>query len=234
MKAESFSYHCFENILGSPVFVENLITTFQENPRLGLLVPPTPVHSDFHISLGNEWQNNFENALLLAKRLNINVDIDKAKPPIAPMGGIYWYRTKALKALFEIDFSYDEFPEEPIQDSNGTLMRAIECLYPFIAQQTGFYTGWVLSDISSKMELTNLYKILGDFNRVLLWKFGLNSRYTFMDIIAKSNSSAIKQRLHANQYIKSLIKKMIGRRGLYFVKNIWKHISPDKASTFKS
>jgi lipopolysaccharide biosynthesis protein len=48
MIGESFSYQCFENVLANPVYVENILTTFEENPRLGLLVPPPPIHSDFN------------------------------------------------------------------------------------------------------------------------------------------------------------------------------------------
>jgi lipopolysaccharide biosynthesis protein len=191
MKGESFSYHCFENVLASPVFVENVIATFQDNPRLGLLVPPTPIHSDFYIVQGDEWQKNFDNAWILADRLDLSINIDKEKPPISPLGGIYWYRTEALKPLFDAGFQYEDFPKEPIRETEGTIMHAIERLYPFVAQQNGFYTGWVLSDIFSKMELTNLNKILWDFNRILLSKFGKNSRYIHMNLLRQGDITTL-------------------------------------------
>ena len=37
---KSFSYKCFENILGSKSDVENIIATFKSNKRLGVLTPP--------------------------------------------------------------------------------------------------------------------------------------------------------------------------------------------------
>jgi uncharacterized coiled-coil protein SlyX len=70
-------------------------------------------------------------------------------------------------------------------------MHAIERLYPFVAQQYGFYTGWVLSDIFSKMELTNLNKILWDFNRILLSKFGQNSRYVHMNLLSQGDYATL-------------------------------------------
>jgi rhamnosyltransferase len=191
MKGESFSYHCYENVLASPAYVENVIATFQDNPRLGLLVPPTPIHSDFYIVQGNEWQKNFDNVCILADRLKLSVNIEKEKPPISPLGGIYWYRTEALKPLFDAGFQYKDFPQEPIRETDGTIMHAIERLYPFVAQQYGFYTGWVLSDIFSKMELTNLNKILWDFNRILLSKFGQNSRYVHMNLLSQGDYATL-------------------------------------------
>jgi uncharacterized coiled-coil protein SlyX len=171
--------------------VENVIATFQDNPRLGLLVPPTPIHSDFYIVQGDEWQKNFDNVCVLADRLKLSVNIDKEKPPISPLGGIYWYRTEALKPLFDSGFQYEDFPKEPIRETDGTIMHAIERIHPFVAQQNGFYTGWVLSDIFSKMELTNLNKILWDFNRILLSKFGQNSRYVHMNLLRQGDITTL-------------------------------------------
>lgn len=56
MIGESFSYHCFENVLGSRDYIENIITTFDENPRLGMAVPPVPCHGTYFSVVGREWQ----------------------------------------------------------------------------------------------------------------------------------------------------------------------------------
>ena len=226
MKAEAFSYHCYENVLATRTYVENILTTFQENPRLGMLVPPTPVHSDFHILLGNEWQKNFENTGSLARLLKLQVDIDQTKPPVAPIGGMYWYRPEALSLLFQAGIMYEMFPEEPVQDPDGTILRAFECIYPFVAQQSGYYTGWVVSDTYSKMELTNLYKILGDFNKTLIQKYGLNSRYTYMDRIAKSSEAFAAPKRQAKQNVKNLIQKLAGGRGIYYARKLLKLLQP--------
>jgi rhamnosyltransferase len=223
IKGESSSYHCFENVLGSPAFVENIITTFQDNPRMGLLVPPTPIQADFSGILGNEWQANFENVRKLADRLKITVNIDKDKPPIAPLGGIFWYRSEALKILFDADFQYEDFPKEPIQKLDGTIMHAIERIYPFAAQQAGFFTGWVLSDIFAKMELTNLDKILWDFNRLLSWKFGPNNRYKYLNILATLNPPLnYKIIARCKNLIELLVITIFGRRGFSYLRNIWR------------
>ena len=186
IKGESFSYHCFENILASPAFVENVIATFQQNPRLGLLVPPTPIHADFSIVIGAEWQVNFENVCRLARRLHLTVNIDPHKPPIAPLGGMYWYRVSALKPLFEAGLVYEDFPPEPLQEHDGTILHAIERIYPYVVQQSGYFSGWVLSDTYTKMELTNLYRMLADFNQALLSQFGPINRHEHLNLIMRA------------------------------------------------
>jgi rhamnosyltransferase len=225
MVGESFSYHCFENVLASPLYVENIITTFQDNPRLGMLVPPPPIHADFTIVLGNEWQNNFENVQLLAKKLNIKVDIHRDKPPISPLGGIYWYRSEALKILFDADFQYDDFPKEPVKDNDGTIMHALERVYQLAAQESGFYTGWVLSDAFTKMQLTNLNKMLRDYNRLMLWKFGPNTRYSYMQRIANfdvpPSAPSGPAKISGKEKMKNVIAKTFGWGFYMFILRVY-------------
>ncbi len=44
---ESFSYHCFECVLASNSYIRNIQKTFKDNPRLGILTPPTPIFDGY-------------------------------------------------------------------------------------------------------------------------------------------------------------------------------------------
>ncbi|MEL7657585.1 MAG: rhamnan synthesis F family protein, partial [Bacillota bacterium] len=113
---ESFSYHCFENVLGSSDYVCNILDLFEANPRLGLLSPPPPYHASYYSTVGNEWGTNYLQTKKLAQRLHLHVNISEDKEPVAPLGTIFWFRTAALKSLFSQKFEYNDFPLEP----NGT------------------------------------------------------------------------------------------------------------------
>lgn len=89
-----FSYKCFENLLPTKEFVQNVIRTFEENPRAGLLTPPPPNHGDYYITLGLEWGKNYDITVELAEKLGITVPIDKKKEPIAPLGTMFWFRPR--------------------------------------------------------------------------------------------------------------------------------------------
>lgn len=156
---EGFSYKCFENVLGSDKFIQNVITTFEDNPRLGLLTPPPPNHSSFYQTLYSSWANNYKNTCKLAKKLNLNVNIHWSCEPIAPLGTMFWFRPKAMKKLFDENWEYDDFPEEP-NSYDGTLLHAIERIYPYIVQDAGYYNAWIMSDKFSRVEITNLYFML--------------------------------------------------------------------------
>lgn len=164
---DSFSYKCFENTLHNTMFVYNVIHTFIENPRLGILSPPAPNHNVYYTTLGAEWVTNFENTKELASELGITVPMDEAKEPVAPFGTFFWFRPAALRILFDNDWEYEDFPPEP-NGIDGTLLHAIERLYPFAAQQAGFYPGYLMVDKFAAIEVNNLAYYLREYNHVLL------------------------------------------------------------------
>ena len=180
---ESFSYKCFENILGSKNFVKNVIHTFDENPRLGMLVPPPPNHSVYYSIIGFEWGHNYEHTNELAEKLKLTVDFDRHKPPIAPLGTMFWFRPKALKRLIDYDWKYEDFPTEPVRDIDGNIMHAVERIYPFVAQNEGYYTGWLMSDHFARMEITNLYYMLRDIHTTFSWHYGIHERQSMLYLI---------------------------------------------------
>ena len=156
---EGFSYKCFENILGSKDFIINILETFKNNPQLGLLTPPPPNHSAFYQTLYSSWANNYNNVCELMKDLDVNVPIHWSKEPIAPLGTMFWFRPKAMKRLFDRNWNYDDFPNEP-NGMDGTILHAIERIYPYIIQDAGFYNGWLMHDKFARIEISNLYYLL--------------------------------------------------------------------------
>lgn len=160
---ESFAYKCFENNLASESYVANIISTFENNPRLGLLCPPPPNHASFYQIVGSEWASNFSNTLALATKLKLKVNILGEKEPIAPLGTMFWFRPGAMKPLFHYGWKYEDFPKEPNRN-DGTLLHAIERIYAFVVQSEGYYPAWVMTDRFARIELTNLHFSLREIN----------------------------------------------------------------------
>ncbi len=151
----SWAYKCFENTMKNRIFIENVIKTFEENERLGMLAPPVPNHAPYYPTTGKgEWGENFAVTREWADKLGLSVDMDITKEPIAPLGSMFWVRTKALRGLFAHDWEYDEFPKEPIE-TDATVLHALERLYPFCVQNEGYYSGWLMADTYARIEMTN-------------------------------------------------------------------------------
>ncbi|MDD2458682.1 MAG: rhamnan synthesis F family protein, partial [Eubacteriales bacterium] len=178
---ESFAWKCLRNMLYSPDYVANILRTFADNPRLGLLVPPEPNHSYYFFSLGDEWSWNFDNTRILAQKMGLTVPIAENKRVIAPLGSFFWFRTAALQAHFDNQMNYTDFPEEPLPD-DGSVSHALERIYPFVAQQAGYYTGVVMAEDLARLEYTNLRHYVSSYNKSG-FDFSIRGPFTLMNAI---------------------------------------------------
>ena len=173
---EGFAYMGYENILSSKEFVKNVINAFCENKFLGLLYSPDPNHADFGSHIGLEWGGNFEATKHLAEELKLNVPIDEKHPPCAPFGSNFWIRTRALAPLYNKDWRYEDFPAEPIKETDGTIMHAVERIYPYCAQSQGYYSALLMTNEYSAIELGNLSHYAETYAHVC-FDNGLANRY---------------------------------------------------------
>lgn len=180
---ESWAYKCFENLLKNKIFVENVITTFEENPYLGMLTPPMPHHGPYYPTCGKgEWGENFAVTQKVARELGVKVDMNPNKEPIAPLGSMFWVRTKALKGLFAHDWEYEEFPKEPIE-TDATVLHAIERVYPFCVQQEGYYPAWLMVDTYARIEFTNWRFINGEMHKAAMKQVGVSRHRELLEKI---------------------------------------------------
>jgi GT2 family glycosyltransferase len=120
-----------ENLLGSPEIVLSVFDAFDQRPDLGIVASQ-------HFEPARHWINwggNVDIACQLANRMGFTLPEDKVLD--FPSGSMFWARTAALKPLLEANLSYDEFPEETNQ-IDGTLAHAIEHLYYYVCEHSGF------------------------------------------------------------------------------------------------
>ena len=150
-----FAEKCFDNIMLNGHYVENIIELFADNPRMGLAVPPAPMHGEYRSFFGNNWGKNLRNTIDLCRELDVNVPVSEYHNPIAPYGSVFWFRPAAMKRLLNKEWTYDDFPQEPLPE-DGTVSHAVERSYPYVAQAAGYYTAVVLSDSYMRIEYTNL------------------------------------------------------------------------------
>ena len=162
-----FGYQCFENLLGSKEYVANVIGTFYDNERLGMLSPIYPIHGNYFSVNGDfDWAGNYDITRQLASELGLTIPISHEKSPVAPLGTMFWFRPQALKILYDYNWEYDDFPQEP-NGTDATLLHAIERIYSFVVQQQGFYPAIVCNELFANISITNLTDILQGLNREL-------------------------------------------------------------------
>lgn len=183
IKGESFSYKCFENLLKNEIYVSNIVELFEENPRLGMLLPPPPNFADYYPTVGEvAWGYNYEGTVELAEKLGYTVDIDESKEPVAPLGTMFWFRPEALQKLFDVEWEYDDFPKEP-NKTDGSLLHFIERIYAFTVQQQGYYPAWVMNAEYAGIEVDNLYFMLRELNKRIFKHVGLSNHKNILKLL---------------------------------------------------
>ncbi|TWH25488.1 Lipopolysaccharide biosynthesis protein [Aminobacter sp. J15] len=118
----------WEHLVGGETAAADIcVDRLMSDPNLGLIFPEDP-------NLVG-WDANFEAATTLAKKMR------RAAPlPAAfewPVGAMFWARPAALKPLYDLNLSNDDYPAEPIP-ADGTILHALERLIPFAVEQAGF------------------------------------------------------------------------------------------------
>ena len=88
------------------------------------------------------------------------------KEHLAPLGTMFWFRVEAMKRLLNFGWKYSDFPQEP-NKTDGTLLHAVERVYPFVVQAAGFYPALLMSDVFARIEVTNLSHYVRSYNHVL-------------------------------------------------------------------
>lgn len=161
----SFAYKTSECVLSTSEYVRNVITTFERNPRLGLLSCPVPNHAIFLSTISKEWSVNFDNTVSLVKELGLRVPMSPAHPPMSPLGTIFWYRSAAMAPLFARKWRFEDFPAEPA-GYDGTILHAVERAYSLTVQASGYFPGRVMPEHLAALELSNLSFYVAGYNRV--------------------------------------------------------------------
>lgn len=160
MSGELYQYDVLENCLKNEHYVNNVLSLFESNHKLGFLSPPFPKFFDYINLMGNEWTECFECTQELAHELQLKVEISKDKPPFA-FSNTFWCRTEALQPLVNKKFEYEDFPQEPLP-RDGSISHAIERIYIYIAQEKGFFSAIMENEEYAEMEINSMQFLLAE------------------------------------------------------------------------
>ena len=170
-------------ILGTRAYILNILELFEQNPRLGLLVPPIAYHGSYFADSKNYWGRCYDEARNLLSRLNLNeFMIEKQKPPIS-VATAFWCRVDALKPLFSEEWAWEDFPKESA--AGGVFFsRAMERCFPYIAQSQKYYTCTLMPSEYAETEITNFRYMMEETEIAMRGVREIN--YTTFDTFVRS------------------------------------------------
>lgn len=147
---------CIDNLVPNETYILNLLQKFEEHPEIGLLFPPPPLFSKWKIIPSTVWNNpdNLKLARKLYRQLELTIPFDEY--PLVPYGAMFWMRKGALAPITDNPLPESFFPDEPLPP-DGSILHALERIYSLIAQEAGYYSGWVLNRQSAERYIINSY-----------------------------------------------------------------------------
>ena len=156
LESSSWSKHCYDSLLFNKAYVCNIVNLFECNRKFGMLIPTPPTVGGIDRAyLGCEWGDNILIGKDIFSKLNIKVPFDLS--PMPSWGAMFWLRTDAIKSLYGKDWKVEDFPAEPIGCKDGTVLHALERLYPTIVQNSGYLTSIVSPDLLARIDFFNWY-----------------------------------------------------------------------------
>jgi lipopolysaccharide biosynthesis protein len=125
---DSWRNFLWEHLVGGEYeMVDCIVDAFETDPTLGLVFAEDP-------NL-NDWDQNRALAEGLASRMGLATVLPTHFD--FPLGTMFWARPQALKPLFDLGLTPEDFPGEPLP-IDGTLLHALERLIPFAAIHRGY------------------------------------------------------------------------------------------------
>ena len=114
-----WSRFLLENLLGSDsrAMADSILGKLKKDPSIGLVFPDDP------FIVGLEANRSFAEALTARLELPNLADYFAF-----PVGTMFWARAAALAPLINLNFGWEDYPEEPLA-TDGTLLHAIERLF---------------------------------------------------------------------------------------------------------
>lgn len=134
----------FENILGSSDLIKNIIALFEKNEKLGILLSPPIFTDNFSFQFENLWYKNYQNTIKVLEQIGTPIEVDACVSPMA-VGSVFWGKVEALHQLFEYEWKYQDFPEEPLPD-DGCISHAIERSFEYIVKYNHYSCKWLYND----------------------------------------------------------------------------------------
>jgi len=123
-------YLIYETLLGSPEIVGDILSAFEQTPRLGMVA----AQHYFPLKAGINWGPNLAMAQALGGRMGLK--IEEGSPIDFPAGSMFWARSAALRPLLDLQLAVEDFPAEAGQE-DSTLAHAVERLYFYACEAAG-------------------------------------------------------------------------------------------------
>jgi rhamnosyltransferase len=117
---------------------DDIIDAFYNDPDVGIIIPDVPAcfHAQPYIFLDEGALKKALNKLWTRMRCKKSIHFDRLLAFVMSFGNMFWYRPAALKPLFDLNLSREDFPNEPIP--GNSIAHCIERITAYVAWDSGY------------------------------------------------------------------------------------------------
>ncbi|MCI8527152.1 MAG: hypothetical protein HFF17_14870 [Oscillospiraceae bacterium] len=180
---QSFVDSCFQNILPTGEYINNVIRMFEQEPRLGLVVPPPPKNERYYRLVSESWKSCYKNVKSFLEEMEQCVPIEPQKSPLIPYGLTFWVHPKAILPLLKRNWSREDFATENTGKRN--MSNTIKHSLSLVAQAQGFYSTTTMNPAYASEELTRM----------------TDTAYTYIDLTLQSVGSKTSLKVATKQFV---------------------------------
>ena len=160
--------HLYHELMGDRDRVRAIVNAMLTNPDVGILIPRHyPRINAEAISIGVNYDQMQRILTKISTRLLPNQYIEY------PVGSMFWFRGKALAALADLGFTWEDFGKGYDQ-TDGTLAHGMERCFLFFAAKAGMKWGFLPSfrtgPLLSRDEIIRLVRDSGLFDEAYYLK----------------------------------------------------------------
>ena len=123
--------YLWTNLFGSQDNLKAIFQRFEVDTNLGIIFPPPYPVMTPHLN----WGGNKAACAELLSRAGLKAALPDV--PEFPVGNMFWARCKAIKPLFDMELSFDDFELEKGQIELA-LQHAIERIWKYLVQGSGY------------------------------------------------------------------------------------------------
>lgn len=145
--------YIFRHLFGSKEYMKALFAEFENNDRLGIIMPETfPV-----LELQAEWGGNLDGVKALLERLDCTQE-QLSEDPVFPVGNMFWARSEAVLPMFTHGIKQSDFSEEQGQ-TNATIAHQIERSWIYVAEHNGYTYQKLFNNCREDFKLSEIKRI---------------------------------------------------------------------------
>lgn len=194
----------FYYLFGTASIVKSIINIFSNNENLGVYYPRS-------FWMLPSWVNHWTCNKGLTKSFFGEEFLDFTKDFINyPVGGMFWFRPKAIQRLLDYGLTMDDFPDEPL-GADGSILHGIERIIGLSAESAG-YSQFYYDPLSANFTLDGSY-IYAQYNRSAesIYRDCLNFDVVSFDLF----DTLIYREFYFPDYGKYLLGKQLSSEGYF-------------------